>query len=95
MKSKLDTVAVTGASGAVGGAVAYGAAVKGMGLLSFGLWKLGVPMVAILSGPAIIATAAVTAAVGGGAYGAVKAIKSRREKLEQVAKDNNLQDGSQ
>ncbi|MDD4358106.1 MAG: hypothetical protein PHN98_12755, partial [Smithellaceae bacterium] len=65
MKNKMDTVAVTGASGVAGGALAYGAAVKGLGFVSFGLWKLGVPMVAIFSGPAIIGVAAATAVVGG------------------------------
>ncbi|HOQ42870.1 MAG TPA: hypothetical protein PK178_11990 [Smithellaceae bacterium] len=84
MKSKLDTLAVTTASGVAGGAVAYGAAVKSLGFLSFGLWKLGVPMIAIFSGPVIIGAAAATAVVGGGVYCIAKGIVSQRAKQEQV-----------
>jgi len=97
MKSKLDTVVVTMASGAVGGAAAYSSAVSSMGFLSFCLWKVGVPMVAIFSGPAIAATATAAAAAvaGGGAYCVVKGIASRREKLERVASEYDFRDGIQ
>lgn len=95
MTSKLDTVVVTMASGAVGGAAAYSSAVSSMGFLSFCLWKVGVPMVAIFSGPAIAATAAAAAVVGGGAYCVVKGIASRREKLKRVASEYDFRDGIQ
>ncbi|MEI6313321.1 MAG: hypothetical protein WCO89_00515 [Syntrophus sp. (in: bacteria)] len=95
MKSKLDTVVVTMASGAVGGAAAYSSAVSSMGFISFCLWKVGIPMVAILSGPAIAATATAAAVVGGGAYCVVKGIASRREKLERVASEYDFRDGIQ
>jgi hypothetical protein len=95
MKRNMDTLAVTTASGAAGGAVAYAVAVKSLGLVSLCLWKLGLPMVSLISGPAIIGVAAASAVVGGGVYSITRGIASRCEKLERIADENNFQDGSQ
>jgi len=95
MSKNIDTIAVSSASGIAAGSFAYASAVKSMGIMATCLWKLGVPMVALMSGPAIVATAAGAAVVGGGAYFIGKAIASNKINLEDIARENNFKDGPQ
>lgn len=95
MSKNMDTAIVSAASGVTGGAVAYASAVNSMGIFSFCLWKLGIPMVALMSGPVIVATAVGAAVVGGGAYCVGKAIVSHKANLEDVAHKNDFKDGPQ
>ena len=95
MSKSIDTIAVSSASGIVGGSVAYVSAVKGMGIVATLLWKAGLPMVVLMSGPAIVATAASAAVVGGGAYFVGKTIASHKSKLEDIAHENGFKDGPQ
>jgi hypothetical protein len=95
MKKNLDTIVVSAASAAMGGTAAYSSAVGSMGIIHFLLWKIGLPVVALSSGPVIMASAVTGAVVGGGAYGVWKGISNRKEKLKKIAKKNDFQDGSQ
>ncbi|MEI7636239.1 MAG: hypothetical protein WCJ37_02965 [Syntrophus sp. (in: bacteria)] len=95
MSKNMDTIMVSGASGVASGSVAYVSAVKSMGFISTLLWKAGVPMVAMMSGPAIVATAAAGAMLGGSAYFIGKAFVSRTAKLENIAHKYDFEDGPQ
>jgi hypothetical protein len=95
MIKNIDTIAVSGASGILGGSVAYISAVKGMGIVTTLLWQAGLPVVILMSGPIIVATAVGAAVVGGGAYCVGKAIVFHKAKLEDIAHKNDFKDGPQ
>jgi len=95
MSKNIDTIAVASASGIIGGSVAYVSAVEGMGIVATFLWQAGLPVVALMSGPVIVAAAVGTAVVGGGAYCVGKAIVSHKNKLADIAHENGFKDGPQ
>lgn len=95
MSKNFDILAVTSAGGLSAGTVAYAAAVKGLGMGAWLLWKMGLPVIWMTQAPIIIMAAGTGAALLGGGYWVKKAICYHADRLDRVANQYHFEDGPQ